>query len=151
MIIEFRCEREYARRWMNRETLSIDGRDVPVQIAWVPTAEPRPAGLDALFELERVVLHKGKASGADHIIQRWRRRTAAPRALLNARVPKRGGVSWRRRREAMLCRGSISRVDAELLRSIRSCSVYAGADTKLVPQKGASPRSMGFHSCLALP
>ena len=67
MIIEFRCEREYARRWMNRETLSIDGRDVPVQIVWVPTAEPRPAGLDALFELERVVLHKGRASGADRL------------------------------------------------------------------------------------
>lgn len=67
MMIEFRCEREYARRWMNRETLSIDGRDVPVQIVWVPTAEPRPAGLEVLFELERVVLHKGKASGADRL------------------------------------------------------------------------------------
>ena len=60
MIIEFRCEREYPRRWMCRETLSVDGRDVPVQIAWTATVEPRPAGLGALFELERVVLHKGK-------------------------------------------------------------------------------------------
>lgn len=67
MIIEFRCEREYARQWMSRETLAIDGRDVPVQIEWVPTAEPRPAGLDALFELERVVLHKGKHSGANKL------------------------------------------------------------------------------------
>jgi len=56
MIIEFRCERDHARRWMHRQTLSIDGRDVPVQIALTATAEPRPAGLDALFELERVVL-----------------------------------------------------------------------------------------------
>ena len=67
MIIEFRCEREYARRWMSRDTLSIDGRDVPVQIAWAETAEPRPAGLDALFELERLVLHKGKHSGANRL------------------------------------------------------------------------------------
>lgn len=64
MIIEFRCEREYARRWMCRKTLSVDGRDVPVQVAWTATVEPRPAGLDALFELERVVLHKGKHSDA---------------------------------------------------------------------------------------
>lgn len=67
MIIEFRCEREYARQWMARETLSIDGRDVPVQIVWAPTAEPRPAGLDALFELERVALRKGKHGGADRL------------------------------------------------------------------------------------
>lgn len=65
MIIEFRCEREHARRWMHRETLSVDGRDVPVQIAWTATAESRPAGLDALFALERMVLHKGKPGGAD--------------------------------------------------------------------------------------
>ncbi|UWU95503.1 hypothetical protein [Bradyrhizobium sp. CB1015] len=65
MIIEFRCEREYARRWMDRRTLAVDGRDVPVQVAWTATAESRPAGLDALFELERLVLHKGKHSAAD--------------------------------------------------------------------------------------
>ncbi|MBR0710615.1 glucosamine inositolphosphorylceramide transferase family protein [Bradyrhizobium liaoningense] len=67
MIIEFRCEIEHARRWMDRRTLSIDGRDVPVQIAWTATAEPRPSGLDMLFELERLVLHKGKAGGADKL------------------------------------------------------------------------------------
>ncbi|WP_441235151.1 glucosamine inositolphosphorylceramide transferase family protein [Bradyrhizobium sp. 930_D9_N1_4] len=67
MIIEFRCEADYARRWMHRQTLSIDDRDVPVQIAWRATAEPRPAGLDALFSLERLVLHKGKSTGADRL------------------------------------------------------------------------------------
>lgn len=67
MIIEFRCEIDYARRWMHRETLSIDGRDVPVQIAWAAMAEPRPAGLDALFSLERLVLQKGKPGGADRL------------------------------------------------------------------------------------
>jgi hypothetical protein len=64
MIIEFRCEREHARRWMDRETLSIDGEDVPVQMAWTATTQARPTGLDALFELERLVLLKGKHSGA---------------------------------------------------------------------------------------
>ncbi|MHC2620537.1 hypothetical protein ACVIW2_002569 [Bradyrhizobium huanghuaihaiense] len=67
MIIEFRCEIEHARRWMDRETLSIDGHDVPVQVAWTATAEPRPAGLDMLFELERIVLHKGKHSGVSSL------------------------------------------------------------------------------------
>ncbi|BBO05260.1 hypothetical protein SG09_46100 [Bradyrhizobium ottawaense] len=52
---------------MGRETLLIDGRQVPVQIAWTATAEPRPTGLDALFELERLVLHKGKHSGANRL------------------------------------------------------------------------------------
>jgi len=67
MIIEFRCEIEHARQWMGREMLSIDGRDVPVQIAWTTTAEPRPAGLDALFGLERMVLRKGKPGGTDRL------------------------------------------------------------------------------------
>src|SRR3954467_7658384 len=67
MTIEFRCEIEHARQWMGRDTLSVDGRDVPVQIAWTATAELRPTGLDMLFELERLVLHKGKHSGTDRL------------------------------------------------------------------------------------
>ncbi|WP_245474501.1 hypothetical protein [Bradyrhizobium sp. Leo121] len=67
MIIEFRCEREHARRWMSREALSVGGRDVPVQIAWTTTSESRPAGLEALFELERMVLRRGQRSGADKL------------------------------------------------------------------------------------
>jgi len=65
MIIEFRCEREHARHWMCRQTLPVNGQDIPVRIAWIATAEPRPAGLEALFELERMVLRKGKPGGAD--------------------------------------------------------------------------------------
>src|SRR3954453_11090124 len=65
MMIEFRCEREHARGWMKRGSLAVDGRDVPVQIAWTATAAPRPAGLEGLFELERMVLRKGKSGGAD--------------------------------------------------------------------------------------
>src|SRR3954451_16126861 len=67
MTIEFRCEIEHARQWMGREMLSVDGQDVPVQIAWTATAEPRPTGLDMLFELERLVLHKGKHNGTDRL------------------------------------------------------------------------------------
>src|ERR1700675_2097948 len=67
MIIEFRCEREHARLWMCRETLLVDGRDVPVQITWTATAESRPPGLEALFELERVILRKGRRGGADKL------------------------------------------------------------------------------------
>ncbi|QPF86131.1 hypothetical protein IC762_07480 [Bradyrhizobium genosp. L] len=67
MIIEFRCDREKARLWMNRETLRVNDQDIPVQIAWTATAESRPAGLEMLFELERMILRKGKAGGADKL------------------------------------------------------------------------------------
>src|SRR5436305_2276164 len=67
MMIEFRCEREHARGWMKRGSLAVDGRDVPVQIAWTATTEARPAGLEGLFELERMVLRKGKPGGADRL------------------------------------------------------------------------------------
>src|SRR3954453_4419521 len=67
MMIEFRCEREHARGWMKRASLAVDGRDVPVRIAWTATAEPRPGGLEGLFELERMILRKGKPAGADRL------------------------------------------------------------------------------------
>jgi len=65
MILEFRCDR--ARLWMNRAALSINNQDVPVQVAWITSAAPRPAGLEALFELERILLRKGKPGGADKL------------------------------------------------------------------------------------
>jgi hypothetical protein len=67
MIIEFRCERQYARRWMDRKSLTVDGRDVPVQVVWTSTVESRPAGLEGLFELERMMLRRGKPGGADKV------------------------------------------------------------------------------------
>src|ERR1700749_3191367 len=67
MIIQFRCERDHARRWMCRETLPVSGQDIPVQIAWTAATEARPSGLEALFVLERMVLRKGKAGAADQI------------------------------------------------------------------------------------
>ena len=50
---------------MNRAALTVEGRAVPVQMAWTATAAPPPAGLEALFELERILLRKGKPGGAD--------------------------------------------------------------------------------------
>ena len=50
---------------MSRAALTVEGRAVPVQMAWTATAAPQPAGLDALFELERILLRKGKPGGAD--------------------------------------------------------------------------------------
>lgn len=67
MIIEFRCDREQARLWMCRESLRVNDQDIPVQISWTTTPAPRPAGLDMLFELERIVLRKGKVGGADRL------------------------------------------------------------------------------------
>jgi len=54
---------------MSRAALAVDGHDIPVQIAWTNTAPPRPAGLEPLFELERMVLRNGKYSGADQLRQ----------------------------------------------------------------------------------
>ncbi|UGA41630.1 hypothetical protein HU230_0025000 [Bradyrhizobium quebecense] len=67
MIIEFRCDRAQPRLWMCRESLRVNDQDIPVQISWTTTPAPRPAGLDMLFELERIVLRKGKAGGADRV------------------------------------------------------------------------------------
>ena len=67
MIVEFRCDRERARQWMVDTTLPLENQDIGIQIAWAETATPSPAGLDALFELERMVLRKGKSSGADRL------------------------------------------------------------------------------------
>ena len=48
MIVEFRCEREHARLWMYRELLAIEGRDVPVQIAWTTTVRAPACGIGRL-------------------------------------------------------------------------------------------------------
>jgi hypothetical protein len=67
MIVEFRCERKRARVWMNRATLPVNNQDIPVQIAWTNSAAPQLSGLDALFELERILLRRGKPGGADKL------------------------------------------------------------------------------------
>lgn len=67
MIVEFRCEREHARLWMDRAALAIKSGGFPVQFAWTKTFQPRPVALEGLFELERMVLRRGKPGGADRL------------------------------------------------------------------------------------
>jgi hypothetical protein len=62
MIVEFRCDIERPRLWMSRPALA---DDISVQIAWAETGVPRPAGLEVLFELERILLRKGMTCFAD--------------------------------------------------------------------------------------
>jgi hypothetical protein len=65
VIVEFRCDRARARRWMSRKSLRVGNDDVPIQVAWTDASSPAPAGLDVLFKLERMILRRGKRGGAD--------------------------------------------------------------------------------------
>jgi hypothetical protein len=62
MIVEFRCDIERPRFWMSCPALS---DEFSTQIAWAETGAPPPAGLEALFELERILLRKGVTCFAD--------------------------------------------------------------------------------------
>ena len=62
MIVEFRCDIERPRFWMSRPALS---DEFSTQIAWTETGTPPLAGLEALFELERILLRKGVTCFAD--------------------------------------------------------------------------------------
>src|SRR3954468_24824438 len=62
MIVEFRCDIERPRFWMSRPALS---DEFSTQIAWTETGTPRLPGLEALFELERILLRKGVTCFAD--------------------------------------------------------------------------------------
>jgi hypothetical protein len=52
---------------MSRKTLRIDGRDAALQVAWTDGISPAPAGMEALFDLERMLLRRGKKGGADRL------------------------------------------------------------------------------------
>jgi hypothetical protein len=67
MIVEFRCERERARQWMAAAVQPARKRDFAIQIVWTGAKSPSPAGLDQLFELERMLLRKSKPCGADRL------------------------------------------------------------------------------------
>jgi hypothetical protein len=67
MIVEFRCDRGRARQWMVGAALPLANQNVGIQTAWAGSTVPAPPGLDALFELERILLRKGKACGADRL------------------------------------------------------------------------------------
>jgi hypothetical protein len=67
MIVEFRFDEQRPRAWMARLAKLFDDGDTDIQIAWLKARASRPAGLEALFELERMLLRSGKASGADAV------------------------------------------------------------------------------------
>jgi hypothetical protein len=67
MIIELRLDRDRPRGWMRRLATQLAGGDVAVQVNWAATPAPGPAGLESLFALERMILRKGAAGGADPI------------------------------------------------------------------------------------
>jgi hypothetical protein len=67
VIVELRFDDERPRAWMARLAALLADGDAEVQIAWVRTAASRPAGLEALFELERMLLRNGGTSGADAV------------------------------------------------------------------------------------
>jgi hypothetical protein len=65
MIVELRFDDARPRSWMVRLAKLLDDGRSDIQITWVRTAAPRPAGLEGLFELERMLLRGGKAGGSD--------------------------------------------------------------------------------------
>lgn len=67
MIVELRFDAKRPRAWMQRLATRLDDGRSMVQIAWIRTQAPQPAGLQALFELERMLLRKGKPCGADAV------------------------------------------------------------------------------------
>jgi hypothetical protein len=67
MIVELRLDGERPRAWMARMIRLVDGEHDIVGVEWVKTGASRPKGLEALFELERMVLRRGRRCGADAV------------------------------------------------------------------------------------
>jgi hypothetical protein len=67
MIVELRFDSERPRAWMARLAALLDDGHSDIRIVWVKTSASRPAGLETLFELERLLLRRGRACGADPV------------------------------------------------------------------------------------
>jgi hypothetical protein len=67
VIVELRLDDERPRAWMARMMRLVDGEHDIVGVEWIKTGASRPKGLEALFELERMVLRKGRRCGADAV------------------------------------------------------------------------------------
>lgn len=66
MLIELRCDRARPRAWMDGVALGVGGERADTRIRWVDDGTS-PAGLNALFELERLLLRKGRPSSVDPV------------------------------------------------------------------------------------
>ena len=64
MIIELRCDAARPRAWIAAAAASIASEHSEVFVNWVDTGKPPPAGLDGLFRLEHLLLHRERTSGA---------------------------------------------------------------------------------------
>ena len=67
MIVELRFDDERPRAWMVRLAKLLANGHAEIQVAWAKNRTPRPAGLEALFELERMLLRNGRPSGCDAV------------------------------------------------------------------------------------
>ncbi len=67
MRIELRCDPVRPRAWIERAAIDLAGVPADVSVVWADKGNPAPTGLASLFELERVLLRKGKASGIDPV------------------------------------------------------------------------------------
>jgi hypothetical protein len=64
MIVELRCDAARPRTWIASAAASIASRHSEVFVNWVDTGKLPPAGLDGLFKLEHLFLHRDRTSGA---------------------------------------------------------------------------------------
>lgn len=65
MIVELRFDERRPRRWMRHLTALLGGGPYTIQVAWVKTDAERPAGLESLLDLERMLLRRGRPCGGD--------------------------------------------------------------------------------------
>jgi hypothetical protein len=67
MIVELRFDAQRPRDWMRRAIRQIAADDTEIRIRWVGDGSRSPAGLNALLDLERMLLRGGRRSEADII------------------------------------------------------------------------------------
>ncbi|WP_047307471.1 glucosamine inositolphosphorylceramide transferase family protein [Rhodopseudomonas palustris] len=65
MIVELRFDRQRPRSWMRHLIDLLTSQARTTQISWIATGAERPPGLEALLDLERMLLRRGRRCGGD--------------------------------------------------------------------------------------
>lgn len=65
MIVELRCDPRRSRAWIADAVRSLEAAGHAVDLRWAETTAPASRSIDWLFGLEKRILHKGGATGAD--------------------------------------------------------------------------------------
>jgi hypothetical protein len=65
MIVELRFDRQRPRSWIRHAIGVLTNDNCTIQVSWVDDAAERPAGLEALLDLERMLLRRGRRCGGD--------------------------------------------------------------------------------------